>query len=63
MPDDLTIKERLGQMIGELEPEVGTLVKFVIDIEQDTMNEKYSRVRDEIRKHIDKVVTATAKKQ
>lgn len=53
----LTMKERLDEMIQSLEPEVGALVKFVIDKEKDNMNERYARVKDDIRKHIDKAVS------
>ena len=57
----LTMKERLDQMIQSLDPEVGTLVKFVIDKEKDNMSEKYARVKDEIRKHIAKAVSEQPK--
>ena len=56
MAEALTMKERLDQMIHELDPEVESLVKFVIEQEKDNMNEKYARVKEEIRKHIDKTV-------
>ena len=57
----LTMKERLDQMIQSLDPEVGTLVKFVIDKEKDNMSERYARVKDDIRKHIDKAVSEQPK--
>ena len=57
----LTMKERLDEMIQGLEPEVGILVKFVIDKEKDNMNEKFARVKDEIRKHIDKTIASQSK--
>lgn len=53
----LTMKERLDQMIQRLEPEVGELVKFVIEKEKDTLGEKYARVKEDVRKHIDQVVS------
>jgi|GEM_PF-2297510 len=57
----LTMKERLDQMIQGLDPEVGDLVKFVIDKEKDNMSERYARVKDDIRKHIDKAISDQTK--
>ena len=53
----LTMKERLDQIIQRLEPEVGELVKFVIEREKDTLGEKYARVKEDVRKHIDQAVS------
>lgn len=57
----LTMKERLDQMIQGLDPEVGDLVKFVIDKEKDNLSDKYARVKEDIRKRIDKAVSDQSK--